>query len=428
MESLFHANLLYVVTGASLFGLSAGVLGCFALLRRRALMGDALAHAALPGVCLAYLVTHAKHPLIFICGAAASGLLASFAINTITRRSRIKEDAAIGLVLSVFFGFGIVLLTYIQHQPFGNQSGLDKFLFGQAASMIGRDLYLFGGLAVALVAVVGLAYKEFKVIAFDPGFAHAIGVRVMWLDALLTVLIVLVVTAGLQAVGVVLMAAMLITPAAAARQWTDSLARMLCLSGTFGAVAGAAGAVISAIAPRMPTGPWIVMAITTIFAISMTLAPRRGMVARWLRHRSNVARVNEENILKTLYRLHEDAPTAAPDLDLLRRYRRLGVRQALQLLQRLARRALVERGAHPDAWQLTPNGVREAARLVRRHRLWEVYLTEYLHLGKGQVHTDAEEIEHVLTPALEAELEALLQHPATDPHQRPIPYERGASV
>lgn len=422
-------NTIFVLVGATLFGVSAGVLGCFALLRRRALMGDALAHAALPGVCLAYLFTGGlKHPLLFMGGAVASGLLGSAALQAIVKKSRIKEDAAIGLVLSVFFGVGIMLLTYIQHQPFGNQSGLDKFLFGQAAAMIGRDVTVFALLAVALLCAVLLAYKEFKLIAFDAAYAQSLGLRVGFLDALLTVLIVLVVTAGLQAVGVVLMAAMLVTPAAAARQWTDRLSTMLWLAGAFGGLAGAAGTFISTLAPHMPTGPWIVIVATGVFFCSLAVAPRRGMLPRWWRHSRNATRIRMENILRTLYRLAEDGETGAPVLDLLLRYRHLPRAQARRLLARLARDDLVTAGAHPGAWALTDAGTHEARRLVRRHRLWEVYLTEYLGMGKGTVHADAEEVEHVMTPELEAELEALLQRPAFDPHHRPIPYDPSPDV
>lgn len=424
-----HINFIYVLLGTALFGMSAGVLGCFALLRKRALVGDALAHAALPGVCIAYLLTGAKHPLIFVCGAAVSGLLGSYAIHAITRYSRIKEDAAIGLVLSVFFGIGIVLLTYIQHQPMGNQSGLDKFLFGQAAALIGRDLALFSGLAAALLVAVCLAYKEFKLIAFDSGFAQVIGVPVRAMEVLLTLLIVLVVTAGLQAVGVVLMAAMLITPAAAARQWTDSLAKMLLLAGAFGALSGVLGTVASALAPRMPTGPWIVVAVSTFFAISIVLAPLRGMLPRWLKQRRNAEKIQQENVLKTLYRLGEDdisKQVSGSSVTELRRYRHSTERRAQQLLERLRERGLVVPGQHTDLWKLTAEGERAARGLVRRHRLWEVYLTTYLALGQGEVHADAEDIEHVLTPELEAELEALLGRPTHDPHQRPIPYGEGA--
>ncbi len=421
-----NANLLYVLSGTLLFGISAGVLGCFALLRKRALMGDALAHAALPGVCLAYLLSGGtKHPALFILGASASGLFGSFAVQGITRHSRIKEDSAIGLVLSVFFGIGIMLLTYIQHQPFGNQSGIDKFLFGQAAAMVPRDVWLFGGLAAVLLLIVALAYKEFKVLAFDPEFARAAGLPVAFLDAFLLTLIVLVVTAGLQAVGVVLMAAMLITPAAAARQWTDRLFTMVLLAGAFGAFSGVAGAVMSALAPRMPTGPWIVVAVTLCFFLSIFCAPRHGIIPRWWRHRANARRVKWENILKTLYRLTEDLPGEGYTIPQIQQYRELPTRLCEQLLYGLQREGMV-RARHdegPALWELTIEGRKEAARLVRRHRLWEVYLTRYLHLSQSQVHSDAEDIEHVLTPALEQELEALLQRPALDPHRRTIPYE-----
>lgn len=419
-----NTNLHFVLVGTTLFGFSAGVLGCFAFLRKRSLIGDALAHAALPGVCIAYLLTGTKVQGVLILGALGSGLIASYILNAIVRHSRIKEDAAIGLVLSVFFGIGIMLLTHIQHLPMGNQSGLDKFLFGQAASLIGKDLYLFGGLAAAVITVTFLAYKEFKVIAFDPGYAETIGIPVRRMDVLLTLLIVTVVTAGLQAVGVVLMAAMLITPAAAARQWTNQLWRMLLLAGIFGAVAGSAGAIASAVAPRMPTGPWIVMAITAIFVVSIVFAPQRGILARVLRQFRNATRIQQENVLKTLYRLMEDAPQSTPTVDMVRRYRHLSIRRTLHLLKRLQRMGFVSEGTRPEEWLLTADGRTRAEALVRRHRLWEVYLTQYLQLGKGHVHADAEEIEHVLTPELEQELEALLGYPVQDPHARPIPYSR----
>lgn len=417
-------NTIYVLTGASLFGISAGVLGCFALLRRRALVGDALSHAALPGVCLAFMLSGGiKNPFYFLLGATISGLAGSLSIDAIVKNSRIKEDTAIGLILSVFFGVGILLLTHIQHQSYGNQSGLDMFLFGQAAAMLSNDVKLFSALALLLLAAVGLIYKEFKLIAFDSDFAQSIGLPVRWLDFSLTLLLVLIVTAGLQAVGVVLMAAMLITPPAAARQWTDRLPIMILLSGLFGGVAGASGALISSLAPRMPTGPWIVVVATAFFAVSIALAPRRGMIPRFYRHWSNARSIKLENILRTLYRLKEDDAHSAPVLDLLLRYRKLSRREAIKLLKVLTCKDLVIKGTAPGSWRLSGTGEKEARRLVRRHRLWEVYLTEYLGMGKSSVHADAEEIEHVLTPELEAELEIMLNRPTHDPHNRVIPYD-----
>ncbi|HYM82202.1 MAG TPA: metal ABC transporter permease [Candidatus Limnocylindria bacterium] len=420
---LGDANVRSVLLGSMLLGAGAGVLGCFTFLRKRALLGDALAHATLPGVCLAFLVTGSKHPFVLLVGATITGWLGVAAVNVITKRSRIKDDAALALTLSVFFGFGIVLLTRIQKTGAAAQAGLDKFLFGQAASLVPADVLLLGGVTVVLLACVVLAFKEFKLLAFDPQFAATIGRPVGALDFLLNTLTVLSVTVGLQAVGVVLMAAMLVTPAAAARYWTDRLPVMLVLAGTIGALAGAIGAVVSMTAPRMPTGPWTVVAATALFAVSLVAAPRRGVVARTLRRWRTRRRVAEENVLKTLYHLGEsdgvwDAPRKASDVSGRRRAKTAGV---ASVLPRLANAGWVERTG--EAWRLTRAGLDRARRVVRLHRLWEVYLTERLHLAADHVHDDAEEIEHILTPELEAQLEAALARPRFDPHRQQIPYD-----
>jgi manganese/zinc/iron transport system permease protein len=417
------ANVRSVVLGSMLLGAGAGVLGSFTLLRKRALLGDALAHAALPGVCLAFLVTQTKHPLVLLVGAAITGGLGIAAVNTIVRRSRIKEDAALALTLSVFFGFGIVLLTRIQKSGAAAQAGLDKFLFGQAASLVQADVWLLGGVTVVLLAGVFLAFKEFKLLTFDSAFAASLGWPIGRLDFFLSTLIVLSVTVGLQLVGVVLMAAMLITPAAAARFWTDRLPRMLAIAALIGALSGALGAFISMLAPRMPTGPWAVIAATFAFAVSLFAAPRRGVIARGIRHWRTRRRTAEENVLKTLYHLGErDGDwTRAHTADDLARRRHMGLGAAQRTLGRLDRSGWAVRGS--AGWSFTGPGLDRARRMVRLHRLWEVYLSERLNLAADHVHEDAEHIEHVLTPELEAELEAILARPEYDPHRQPIPYD-----
>lgn len=428
--TLADANVRWVMAGSMLLGASGGVLGCFAFLRRRALLGDALAHAALPGICLAFLLTQSRDPLVLVIGAALTGLLATGAIRLITLGSRIKEDTALALVLSVFFGAGIVLLTYIQRTGDAAQAGLDKFLFGQAAALVERDVQVLAALAVFLLVAVGLLYKEFKIVSFDEAYAGTLGLRVRWIDALLMVLIVLGVCIGLSAVGVVLMAAMLVTPPAAARFWTDRLSRMVMLSALFGAVSGGLGTFISTLAPRTPTGPWMVTSATVVFAISLLLAPRRGIVARWLLLLRNRRRTAEENLLTTLYRLGEadGAMVVERPVDELARRRALPVREARAVLRRLEREGLTLPAARSDSWRLTPPGEDRARRIIRLHRLWEIYLTERLHLAQDHVHDDAEEIEHIITPELEAELEALLNRPRTDPHGRQIPYPEPAAT
>jgi manganese/zinc/iron transport system permease protein len=277
---LLDPNTQWVLFGSLLLGLSSGVIGSFAYLRKQSLMGDALAHAALPGVCLAFMITGTKSIFSFLIGAIVAGVLATFSIGYITRHTRIKQDAALGMVLSVFFGFGIVLLTQIQHSDSGNQSGLDKFLFGQAASLVKSDVYTIGIIAALLVLICTLFFKEFKLLSFDPGFAKGIGLPVVWLDQFLMVLLVVAVVVGIQSVGVVLMAAMLITPAVSARYWTDRLHIMVAVSGLFGALSGVLGTIFSTMADNMPTGPMIVLSATVFFVLSVLFGPTRGVVAK----------------------------------------------------------------------------------------------------------------------------------------------------
>jgi manganese/zinc/iron transport system permease protein len=286
MQFLNDPNARWILTASLLLGLSSGVLGCFAYLRRQSLMGDALAHAALPGVCIAFMLTGSKSIFYFLIGAAVAGLLATFAIGWVTRHSRIKQDTALGLVLSVFFGIGIVLLTQIQHSDSGNQSGLDKFLFGQAAGMVQADVITMAVISFVLVGVCTLLFKEFKLLSFDPGFARGLGFPVALLDQLLMLLIVIAVVVGIQAVGVVLMAAMLITPAVSARYWTERLGVMVALAGLFGALSGVMGTLISTFDNNLPTGPLIVLSATGWFVVSVLFAPKRGVVAKLLRRLS----------------------------------------------------------------------------------------------------------------------------------------------
>ena len=231
---LYDPNVRWVVMASLLLGLSGGALGCFAFLRKQSLMGDVLAHAALPGICIAFMLVGTRSLIWFMVGAAVAGMIATFGIGYVTRHSRIKQDTALAMTLSVFFGLGVVLLTHIQHHVSGNQGGLDTFLFGQAAAMMMSDVYLLTVVTVLLLAACTLFFKEFKLISFDPEFAKGIGLPVAALEQFLMFLIVIAVVVGIQAVGVVLMAALLIIPAVTARYWTDNLAHMVIIAGFVG--------------------------------------------------------------------------------------------------------------------------------------------------------------------------------------------------
>lgn len=274
-------TLRHVALGSALLGVTGGVIGAFTMLRRQSLLGDAVAHAALPGVCLAFVLTGSKAPLWLLLGGGLSGWLGALAVLTVLKYTRLREDAALGTMLSALFGFGIALLTFIAGRGDANQAGLDKFLFGQAATIVAGDVAVMGGLAALGLGVVALLYKEFKLLSFDPTYAHTLGLPTGRLGTLLTSLAVIAVMVGLQVVGVVLMAAMLIAPAAAARQWTDRLGRMLALSALFGAAAGVFGALISAGSADLPTGPVIVVVASVVLLLSLLFAPRRGLL--WAR-------------------------------------------------------------------------------------------------------------------------------------------------
>ncbi len=277
---LTSANIRWVLMGSLLLGFASGMIGSFVLLKKQSLISDAMAHAALPGVCIGFMLFQEKSLPILLLGAAFTSLIATQAIQVIVNHSRIKSDAAIGIVISVFFGFGIVLLTYIQQNFTSNQAGLDTFIFGQAASLIRSDVQLISISSLILVLITTFCFKEFKISIFDPSFAKNMGINVRFFNGLLLALVVGIVVIGIQMVGVVLIASLLITPALAARYWTDNLSIMAWLAGIFGSISGVAGALSSTLVGNLPTGPMIVLSASLLFFISLLLGQRKGLIIK----------------------------------------------------------------------------------------------------------------------------------------------------
>ena len=361
LELFTDYTLRTVMLGAILLGVVSGSLGVFAVLRRQALLGDAISHAALPGIALAYLVTGEKGSLVLTVGAALAGFAATLLVLAIVRTTRVKTDASLGLVLSVFFGLGLVLLTWLQARPDAAQAGLDTYLFGQAAALVQRDLVVmavFGGGAL-LVAL--LFWKELKLLCFDPDFGSTLGLRMRAMEVLVTALLVVAIAIGLQLVGVVLMSAMVVAPAAAARQWTDSLGVMMVAAAVIGAVGGAVGALVSAEAARMPTGPTIVLALSVLVVVSLLFAPRRGLVWSRLAERRRSAQLRLDAVLEgldELGRAHGNEAHAHPAAVVALAAGASPERS----LRELERRGLA---AHVDGgWVLTEAG-RERAEVLR---------------------------------------------------------------
>jgi manganese/zinc/iron transport system permease protein len=420
--SMMDPNVRYVALGSVLLTASSAIVGTFTFLNKKSLAGDAIAHAVLPGICLGFIMAGTKNPLALITGAFITGWLSLIVVEFLTTKTRIKEDTAIGLVLSVFFGVGILMLTVIQKSGNASQSGLDHFLFGKAASLVGSDLYTFSVVAIILVITVFLLFKEFGLLSFDKDYAKAIGLPVKRIQLVLTSLIVLAVVIGIQAVGVVLMAAILITPAAAARYWTDKITTMIFLASIFGGVSGLAGAYISYTAPSMPTGPWIVIVISTIAFISFFFAPKRGVLYRLARQNTIRKTINDENVLKVFYQIAEENKNfmvlrSLEDIIHRRSYEPIMLNK---VMMRLVKQGYLEKIG--KMWSLTEEGKTKAQRVVKIHRLWELYLTTHLKIAPDHVHDDAETIEHLLTPELEARLEEEMNFAKVDPHKSEIPY------
>lgn len=292
-----------VALGAGALGLVSGTLGAYAVLRRQSLLGDAISHAALPGIVLAFLLTGSKATLVLVLGAAVAGLIGTLIVMGVIGASRVPEDSALGIVLSVFFGFGLVLLTYVQKLPDARQAGLETFLFGQAATLLERDVVVIASLGSIALLAVFLFWKEFKLLAFDREFGATLGLPMRFIDVLLTTMLVLAIVVGLQTVGVVLMSAMVVAPAAAARQWTNALGRMVLLSALFGAVAGLTGALASSSAEGVATGPAVVLVATAIVVVSLLFAPERGIAWRQLEQRRRRREIREDAVLLDLYAL-----------------------------------------------------------------------------------------------------------------------------
>lgn len=298
-----------VVLGAAVLGIVSGCLGTFTYLKKESLLGDAVSHAALPGVALAFMVTGSKSSLILLFGAACAGILGSLFMMTVIKRTIIKTDSALALILSVFFGFGLVLLTYInKNMSSASKAGLEKFLFGQAATLMMQDVIIMACLGGISLLFMGLFWKEFKLLVFDRAFAFSLGLPVRVLDIILSIITVLAIVVGLQTVGVVLMSAMIVAPAASARQWTDKLGPMVGISAFIGAAAGILGVLTSAMISNMPTGPAIVLAVTALFFISLFFGGKRGIA--WVaydrfKNRKNIAM---DKVLSDLYLLASQHP------------------------------------------------------------------------------------------------------------------------
>lgn len=427
--SLSDANTRVVLLGTGLLGLVSGVVGALAVLRRHALVSDAVAHASLPGICMAFLVVGDRNFGALLIGALVFGLLAAGSISLVRQFTRVKEDAAIALAISVYFGLGVVLTRVIQQQPRGNAAGLDSFIFGKAASMVEADLWRIGGVAIVALLVVGVFLKELRLACFDRQFAKVEGFRPTLVDGVLMALVCGCTIVGLPAVGIILIVALLIIPGATARLLTNRLVPLLIVAGVIGAAAGVIGTIVSSMAPTpaaaltrgWPTGPSIVLVAAILFILALLFAPSRGVLSRAALRLRVSHQIGVQNILRAAFeRSENDAGTSgAWTPSQLSIHRSMSAWSMWWHLASARRRRLVCRG--PSGFRLTPAGIEEAKRLVRAHRLWELYLIHEAAVAPDHVDRDADEIEHVLPPEVLARLEARLLTPTSSVPNSPHP-------
>ncbi len=407
-------NTRVVVAGTTLLGLAAGLIGTFLVLRKRALLSDALSHATLPGIALAFIVMtlltgDGKQLPALIVGAAVFAVIGTASVLVIQRFSRLKDDAALGIVLSVYFGLGVALMGMATRMDAGNAAGLSSFIYGKTASMLFSDALLIA--VTALVAAVAclLFFKEFALVCFDADYGTTQGWPVARLDFFMMALVVLVTVIGLQAVGLILVVALLIIPAASARFWTLRLRSMLWLSGLFGALSGFLGSGISALMANLPAGAVIVLTAALFFLVSLVFGSARGLLRLGLDRLRLRRKIMDENLLRDLHEWAEAAAGAGegPRVDTLLR-RRAWVPAALRrTIARLSRQGKLRTGAGSSI-HLTDAGRQAAREVVRRHRLWETYLITHADVAAGMVDLSADRIEHVLEPELIRQLEAKL--------------------
>ena len=420
-------NTRVVVLGVMALGAAAGVVGTFLLLRKRALTADALSHATLPGITIAFMIAVAlggsgKAMFSLLLGAFVFGCIGVLSILAIRHTTRLKDDAAIGIVLSVFFGLGLCLLKIATEMPSGSSAGLQGFIFGKAASMVASDAFTMLGVAVGIVIITGALRKEFTLLCFDEKFSITQGWSVLLLDIVLMVMVAIVTVIALQSVGLVLAVAMLIIPAASARYWAKNITSMLLVAAIFGCLSGWLGATVSALVPRMPTGPIIVLVCGFWFVVSFIFGRNNGIVVnQFTRLRLN-RRVAMQHLLRAMWETQEGEESSAVELHAVVAMRSWNRSFVHRQLHRAKRRGYVTKRT-ANQWLMTELGAAEAKRIVRNHRLWEVYLINYADIAPSHVDRDADAIEHILGRDMVEKLELLLDTERLVPSPHPIGFQ-----
>lgn len=408
--------------GSMLMCLLAAMIGTFAVIKRYALVGEMLSHACYPGVIVGMLVFQDTYLWLPLLGAIVSCVLAMYLTDFMRVRCKIKADAALTFVLASFFGVGLTLLTSVQNSKPALYKKLQSYLFGQAATMTNEHVWMYAGLTVGVLIILFFFYRLLTVSIFDPEFTKVSGMNQAFAEWLLVALIVVATVIGIRSVGVVLMSSMLIFPAVSARFWTVNIVPMLILAACFGLVFGFLGIYFShsysiVYATSFATGPSIVLVASCIFFLSALFSKERGILVRVYRRIGFWYRCQQENLLKAIWKQCDTGRITVKEIQDIFHESRALVCLLLFMLKKNGRVRKVD----VQTYELTASGLLWARKIVRLHRLWEAYLVSWCGISKERVHPSAEQMEHILTPELERELESVLGYPEKDPHEQPIP-------
>ncbi|MEO1857565.1 MAG: metal ABC transporter permease [Rubritalea sp.] len=411
-----------------ILGIASGMLGAFVVVRREALVGDALSHAVLPGVVLGCIMCHIleidRNPWVIFTCAVLIGLLSAGTVRAIEATTRLKSDAALGIVLASFFGLGLAMQSGLK-EFIDNRAGISSFIYGNTSMISDADLSAMFWTTVVLVLVVWLLIRPLLVVSFDQGFAVALGYPVKWLNFIFYTLLTFSVVVSMQAVGVILVSALLITPAATAYLLTDRLCRLMIYAVGFAVASGVIGCYGSLHVESIdiPTGPLIALTAAVIFGLVYLMAPQHGVIAKSLKVLRRRQRINRENTLKAIYKMLENDGFAHDGVGVndLAQVRKLSQEHVKRDISRLTISKEASWDDERSGVYLTPTGWKRAVEIVRNHRLWELYLTNQADYQADHVHDDAEKIEHVIGASTVRRLERDLDFPALDPHGKPIP-------
>jgi len=409
-----------IAIGTGLLGVLNGTIGTFSFLRKESLMGDVIAHSVLPGVALAYIFFQSKNLLLLLVGGMVFGWLGSFFTHYLSEKSKLKTDTTFAIILSSFFALGIMLLSYIQQHPGPNPSGLNHFLFGNAASISESEVLTICIIAGLALLAIFRFFVPLRLICFNPDYAETIGVSKRFYTGLLRFLLILSIAISLQTVGVVMAAALLIIPATGARMWTHRLNNMVYIAGLMGAIAGLGGTYMSYHFSKAPTGPWVVIFLSFFAIVSIFFSPTKGVVANYRKKRRNQFKIDTENTVKRWWELMEDTSSKlSAEISICNQFG-FSTGRWKTILRYLAKQNWIVATSN-GGFELSVEGKNKALKIIRLHRLWELYLAKRLSLPTDHVHNDAEAIEHIITPEIEAFLERDLDHPQRDPHNSIIP-------